>query len=155
MVFYYQTECKIGDRGPRICRRYTGIEALVAITLELALRLTFDLVILLVGLAVRLCLLVLKAAMLIARKSWRTAVAAMTVVVYAVTLPFVLLNRAVDWHRPRIVTHAPTYTSADPCQARLGPFRRFVVSESCAPGRGPARPGPRTARPPVRSVGSV
>jgi hypothetical protein len=114
MMFYFQTECRIGNRGRRICRRYTGLEAFVAILLEFTLRLAIDVVLLLVVFGVRFATWILKTAMQLARQSWRTAVAVMTVIVYVLTLPFVLLNRAADRHRPRngpdSTPHAAAFT---------------------------------------------
>jgi hypothetical protein len=108
MLCYYQTECRIGDRGPRICRRYTGFQALVAIALDFALRLGLDVVFVMVVLGVRVGAWMLKAAVQIARHFWRIAVAAMTVIVYVVTLPFVFVNRLVARHRSR--AHAARFT---------------------------------------------
>jgi hypothetical protein len=96
MLLYYQTEFRVGQRGRRISRRYTGARALAAIVLDLSFRLWLELLVSLVGLAAWLCTLAFKFAFLVAAKSWNTAVAAMTVVVYLLTLPFALLHQAVD-----------------------------------------------------------
>ena len=43
MGLYYQTEYRLGRRGGRVCRRYTGIRAVLAIAIDLLFILTFDL----------------------------------------------------------------------------------------------------------------
>jgi hypothetical protein len=96
MRLYYQTEFRVGERGRRISRRYTGAQALAAMIVDLGFKLLLELVVSLVGLAGWLITLALKFAFLVASKTWRTAVALMTVVVYLVTLPFALVHQAVD-----------------------------------------------------------
>ncbi len=44
MAIYYQTEYRLGRRGGRICRRYTGLRATLAIAIDLFFILTFELV---------------------------------------------------------------------------------------------------------------
>ena len=83
----------------------------MAIMLEFTLRLAFDVALMFAVLVIRVTGWLLKAAMQIARQSWRTAVAMITVIVYSLTLPFVLLNRAVDRHRQRIDQDAPSYAA--------------------------------------------
>jgi hypothetical protein len=96
MLLYYQTEFRVGQRGRRISRRYTGVQALAAIFLDLSFKLLLELCVTLVGLAAWLCTLAFKFALLVATKTWRTSVAVMTVVVYLLTLPFALLHQALD-----------------------------------------------------------
>jgi hypothetical protein len=96
MRLYYQTEFRLGERGRRISRRYTGAQALAAIIIDLSFKLWLELVVALVGLAAWFCALAFRFALLVAAKSWKTAVALMTVVVYLLTLPFALLHQAVD-----------------------------------------------------------
>jgi hypothetical protein len=96
MRFYYQTEFRLGERGRRISRRYTGAQALAAIILDLSFKLWLELFVRLVGLAAWLCALGFRFALLVAAKSWKTAVAIMTIVVYLFTLPFALLHQALD-----------------------------------------------------------
>jgi hypothetical protein len=44
MGLYYQTEYRLGRRGGRVCRSYTGLRAFLAIALDLLFLLTFELV---------------------------------------------------------------------------------------------------------------
>ena len=43
MGLYYQTEYRLGRRGGRVCRSYTGLRAFLAIAIDLFFVLTFDL----------------------------------------------------------------------------------------------------------------
>jgi hypothetical protein len=95
MALYYQTEYRLGRRG-RICRSYTGFQALVAIILDLIFRLFFELISLMIDLAVRVVILSADLAVQMLKITWKLLVAAMTLIVYLVTLPFALLHEAVD-----------------------------------------------------------
>jgi len=44
MGLYYQTEYRLGRRGGRVCRTYTGLRAFLAIAADLLFLLTFELV---------------------------------------------------------------------------------------------------------------
>ncbi len=44
MGLYYQTEYRLGRRGGRVCRSYTGSRAFLAIAIDLLFVLTFELV---------------------------------------------------------------------------------------------------------------
>lgn len=48
MGLYYQTEYRLGRRGGVVCRRYTGLRAIVAIAFDLFFLLTFEFVLALV-----------------------------------------------------------------------------------------------------------
>jgi len=93
MALHYQTEYRLGNRG-RICRSYTGFQALIAIAFDLVFGLAFELVMLVVVLAARLVVRILTV-------NWKLMVAAMTLLVYLVTLPFALLHEAVNRFRSR------------------------------------------------------
>jgi len=43
MGLYYQTEYRLGRRGGRVCRSYTGLRAFLAIAIDLLFVLTFEL----------------------------------------------------------------------------------------------------------------
>ena len=43
MGLYYQTEYRLGRRGGRVCRTYTGLRAFLAIAVDLVFLLTFEL----------------------------------------------------------------------------------------------------------------
>jgi hypothetical protein len=44
MGLYYQTEYRLGRRGGRVCRSYTGLRAFLAIAIDLLFLLTVELV---------------------------------------------------------------------------------------------------------------
>lgn len=91
MALHYQTEYRLGNRG-RIRRSYTGFQAFVAIAFDLV----FELVFAAVGLAIRVAVLSSHLAVRMIQLYWRLLVAAMTLVVYVATLPFVWIHQAVD-----------------------------------------------------------
>lgn len=98
MALHYQTEYRLGNRG-RICRTYTGFQAFVAIALDLAFGLFFELVFATFGLAIRVAVLTARLVIRMLQLYWRAMVAAMTLAVYMVTLPFVWIHQAVDRFR--------------------------------------------------------
>ena len=100
MALHYQTEYRLGNRG-RVCRSYSGFQAFVAIGLDLVFGLFFELVFLTIGLGIRFAAMAIQLAVRLLRINWRIMVAAMTFVVYAVTLPFVWIHQAVDGFRSR------------------------------------------------------
>ncbi len=95
MALHYHTEYRLGNRG-RICRSYTGFQALLAIGLDLVFGLLFELVLLLLELAVRIGVQAARLLIRFLRITWEILVAAMTVLVYLVTLPFVRIHEAID-----------------------------------------------------------
>jgi hypothetical protein len=100
MALHYQTEYRLGCRG-RICRSYTGFPAFVAIGLDLVFGLLFEFVATMFALAVRLLILTVRLAVHVVKVNWKILVAAMTLIVYILTLPFALLHAAVDRLRSR------------------------------------------------------
>jgi hypothetical protein len=106
MALHYQTEYRLGNRG-RICRSYTGFQAFVAIAFDLVVGLLFELVFAVTGLAMRVAVRMVHLAVRMLQLYWRILVAAMTFVIYVVTLPFVWIHQAVHrlrsrdrWDRP-------------------------------------------------------
>jgi len=95
MALHYQTEYCLGHRG-RIRRSYTGFQAFVAIAFDLIFGLLFELVFAAVGLAMRVAVLSAHLVVRLIQIYWRLLVAAMTLIVYAITLPFVWIHKAVD-----------------------------------------------------------
>ena len=95
MALHYYTEYRLGNRG-RVCRSYTGFQAFLAIGFDLIFGLLFELVCSAIGLAVWAVTWTLRLAVRLLSLYWRVLVAAMTVVVYVVTLPFVWIHLAVD-----------------------------------------------------------
>jgi hypothetical protein len=100
MALHYQTEYRLGNRG-RVCRSYTGFQAFIAIAFDLVFGLLFELVFSVMELAMRIVVLAVHLAVRILRVYWRILVAAMTFVVYAVTLPFVWIHHVVNRLRTR------------------------------------------------------
>jgi hypothetical protein len=100
MALHYQTEYRLGSRG-RICRSYTGFQAFVAICFDLVFGLIFELVAAVVSLALRTVILTIHLAVQFLKVNWKILVAAMTLLVYILTLPFALLHEAVDRLRSR------------------------------------------------------
>jgi hypothetical protein len=110
MALHYQTEYRLGDRG-RVCRSYTGFQAFVAIGLDLFFGLFFELVSSMVGLAMRIAVLAVRLAVRVLRIHWRILVAAMTFIVYMVTLPFAWIHLGADrlrWGEPSGWAGTPT-----------------------------------------------
>jgi len=95
MALRYQTEYRIGDRG-RVCRSYTGFQAFVAIGLDLVFGLCFELASSVLSLAMMLAISTVRFVFRVMRIHWRILVAAMTFVVYMVTLPFAWIHLGVD-----------------------------------------------------------
>jgi hypothetical protein len=75
MGLNYQTEYRLGRRGGRVCRRYTGLRAFLAIAIDLLFLLTFELVFGVIFFVLRNVLTLFKG------------------VLYALSLPF----RAAQW----------------------------------------------------------
>ena len=93
MALHYQTECRLGTR--RINRSYSGYQAFVAILFDLIFGLLFELVATAFSLAFRLISLSVRLAVQVLKSSWRVLVAAMAALVFTLTLPFVILHRAI------------------------------------------------------------
>lgn len=100
MALHYQTEYGLGRRG-RIRRSYTGYQAFVAIACDLVFGLLFELVFSIIGLALKIVALTIQLMVRLLQLYWRFLVAVMTVVVYAVTMPFVWVNLAMRRLRSR------------------------------------------------------
>jgi hypothetical protein len=100
MALSYQTEYRLGDRG-LIRRSYTGFQALVAIGLDLVFGLAFELVGLTLVLMGRVMAWTARRVIRLLVLYWRFLVAVMTLVVSAVTLPFVMLHRGAERLRAR------------------------------------------------------
>jgi hypothetical protein len=111
MALHYQTECRMGTR--RINRSYSGYQAFVAIFFDLVFGLLFELVASVLGLTFRLVSFSIRLAIHILKRSWKVLIAAMAVLVFTLTLPFVIVHRA-------IARLAPA--------SRLWPRERFVGS---------------------------
>jgi|SRR4051812_8595816 len=95
MGWHYQTEYSLGRRGGRVCRTYSGIEAGVAILVDLFLSLVFALV----GFAMRL--------------SWYVAVTVFKFVFELMQLPFKALRWTFGRYGYRPVPSAKPAWAAD------------------------------------------
>ena len=109
MALHYQTEYRIGPR--RVHRAYSGYQAFVAILFDLVFGLLFELVATFFSLAVRFVMFACNILFHVMRRTWKVAVAAMAALVFTLTLPFVILHRAIAqlapaadfWRRDRSV----------------------------------------------------
>jgi hypothetical protein len=93
MALHYQTECRLGTR--RINRSYNGYQAFVAIVFDLFFGLLFELIATALSLTFRLLAFSIRLAFRILKASWKVLVAAMAALVFTLTLPFVLVHRAI------------------------------------------------------------
>ena len=93
MSLHYQTECRIGAR--RINRSYNGYQAFVAIMFDLIFGLLFELVATTLALAFRLVGFLFRLAVHILSGSGKVLLAAMTALVFTLTLPFAIIHRAI------------------------------------------------------------
>jgi hypothetical protein len=93
MALHYQTECRLGTR--RINRSYSGYQAFVAILFDLVFGLLFELVATALNLAFRLVAFSIRLAFVVLKSSWRVLVAVMAALIFTLTLPFVILHRAI------------------------------------------------------------
>jgi hypothetical protein len=97
MALHYQTECRLGTR--RINRSYSGYQAFVAILFDLVFGLAFELISAMITLIVRLVSLVLQLVVHLLNDGGKALLKAISLVVYVLTLPFMLLHQAVDRSR--------------------------------------------------------
>ena len=136
MALHYQTEYRLGNRG-RVCRSYTGFQAFLAIAIDLVFGLLFELVFAAIGLHSNIAVLAVHLAVRMLQLYWRFLVAAMTFVVYAVTLPFVWIHEIVDGLRSR--------DGSDPHEALsgAGPARKPSCGDQSARYRLDGRAGGR------------
>jgi hypothetical protein len=93
MALHYQTECRIGAR--RINRSYNGYQAFVAIVFDLMFGLFFEFVATALSLTFRLVAFSIRLAFRVLKSSWKVLVAMMAALVFTLTLPFVILHRAI------------------------------------------------------------
>ena len=100
MALHYQTECRMGTR--RINRSYSGYQAFVAIMFDLIFGLLFELVATLLSLTFRLVAFSVRLAAQLLKSSWRVLVAGMAALVFTLTLPFVILHRAIARFAPSV-----------------------------------------------------
>ena len=121
MALHYQTECRLGAR--RINRSYSGYQAFVAIVFDLIFGLLFELVATALSLAVRLIALSLRLTFHVLKSSWKVLVAVMAALIFTLTLPFVILHRAIAGLAPGGTASSwrPTTTPSSGRPARSQP----------------------------------
>jgi len=99
MGLYYQTEYRLGRRGGRVCRSYTGLRAFLAIAIDLLFVLTLEL-------AFGVILFVLKNFLTLLKG-----------ILYALSLPF----RAAQWVSLKLDLRAAAVRSRRGAGANLKP----------------------------------
>src|SRR5271165_6028632 len=105
MGLYYQTEYRLGRRGGRVCRNYTGFRAFLAIAIDLFFVLTFDLILGLLFFALIMVLKLLKAVAFILSLPFR--------LVHWISLKLQRRAAAADaWHDSSVPLK-PAWTSFD------------------------------------------
>jgi hypothetical protein len=117
MALYYQTQYRLGRRGGRVCRSYSGFQAFMAILMDLVFGLLFELVSSVIALAFRLVVMALGLVVVVVKLNWRVAVAVMTTVVYILTLPFALLHETIGRFK------SPDSAPADDYSYRESPLK--------------------------------
>jgi hypothetical protein len=95
MALYYHTEYRLGRRA-RIHRSYTGLRALVAIFFDLIFGLIFEFLSTFIVLSLRMVVLAAQLAAQVLKTAGKVLVAALTALVFILTLPFAVLHQAVD-----------------------------------------------------------
>jgi hypothetical protein len=113
VALYYQTEYRLGRRVGRISRSYTGVHAFLAIVLDLFLGSVFGLVSIVIGLALRAVLIAFQVGVIVLKANWHALAAITTAAVYCVTLPFAVLNHAVDRRRSLEKTNGSHFSTVD------------------------------------------
>jgi hypothetical protein len=116
MSLHYQTEYRLGSRG-RICRSYTGFQAFVAICFDLVFGLLFELFTTAISLAIRVVILAVQLVVQMLRINWKILVAAMTLLVSVLTLPFAMIHEAANRLRSR---RQPDETDPQPWPTSTG-----------------------------------
>ncbi len=99
MGLYYQTEYRLGRRGGKVCRSYTGLRAFLAIAIDLLFVLTFELVFGVIFFVLKNVLTIFKG------------------VLYALTLPF----RAARWVSHKLDQRSAAVRSGHSAGAILKP----------------------------------
>jgi hypothetical protein len=102
MGLSYQAEYRIGRRGGRVCRSYTGFRAFLAILFDLVFGTFFDALGALFALVARLLILSVHLAVEVVKLSLRVLVFAITAVFHLLALPYQLMQRRIAsprWQR--------------------------------------------------------
>jgi hypothetical protein len=115
MALYYQTQYRLGRRGGRVCRSYSGFQAFMAILFDLVFGLVFELVSSVIALAFRLVVLALQLVVQVLKFTGSVAISVLTTLLYILTLPFALLHQTVVSFKPPVrAEHEDPYRAAPP-----------------------------------------
>ncbi len=87
MGLYYHAEYRIGPRGGRVCRSYSGFRAFLAILFDLVFGTFFDVVAAVFALARRVLFLNFHVAGQLLRLAWRMLIFVMTALAHLLALP--------------------------------------------------------------------
>jgi hypothetical protein len=96
MGLQYQAEYRIGRRGGRVCRTYSGCRAFVAIFLDLIFGLVFDVIGAVFALVMRSFVVAAQLATEVLKFTWRLLVFVMETIVHLLALPLKIMQRMTD-----------------------------------------------------------
>jgi hypothetical protein len=102
MALYYQTQYRLGRRGGRVCRSYSGFQAFIAILFDLIFGLLFEVVSSVIVLTFRLVVLTLQLVVQVLKIVASVLVAVLTTVLYILTLPFAILHQTAVRLTPQV-----------------------------------------------------
>ena len=102
MGLHYQAEYRIGRRGGRVCRSYSGFRAFLAILFDLVFGTLFDVLAAAFGVAIAALFLSAQLVIELVHLCWRMLVFVMTAVFQVMALPYRLMQSKMDspaWQR--------------------------------------------------------
>jgi len=96
MGLYYHAEYRVGPRGGRVCRSYSGFRAFLAILFDLVFGSLFDVLAAVFALVTRTLVLAVRVMVGLLQLWWRLLVLAMTVLFQVLALPYTIMQRRVN-----------------------------------------------------------
>jgi hypothetical protein len=97
MSLYYHAEYRVGTRGGRVYRSYSGFRAFLAILFDLVFGTVCDVVAAVITLATRALVLSVHLAVELVKLCWRMLVFVMTAIIQVLALPYrLLLQNRID-----------------------------------------------------------
>ncbi len=102
MGLYYHAEYRVGPRGGRVCRSYSGFRAFLAILFDLVFGTLFDVIAAVFTLATRAVFLSVQISIELVKLCWSILVFAMTAVFQVLALPYRLMQSRIEprrWQR--------------------------------------------------------
>jgi hypothetical protein len=96
MSLSYHAEYRVGPRGGRVCRSYTGLRAFLAILFDLVFGTICDVVAAVFTLAARALVLSVHIVVELLKLCWRLVVFVATAVIHVLALPSRLLHGRID-----------------------------------------------------------